>query len=216
MGRIENMFKQMMEKNADLDSQLASHTTSIRNLKVQMWKISQAFNTLPKGALPSDTEEIPQNDVQVHDDVQIDIDDSMDETREEVNPSREHIIDILDPVVQKAKEPLPKPQPPYPQRLTKKNGENQFNKFIQIMKGLSINVPLMEALEQILSYAKFMKDLVTKKRSMNFEIIKVTHQVSAIVYSIDPKLEDPGTFTIPCTIKSADFKLFLILRRVSI
>nr|XP_016478394.1 PREDICTED: uncharacterized protein LOC107799764 [Nicotiana tabacum] len=33
----------------------------------------------------------------------------------------------------------------------------------------------------------------------------MTHQVSAIVHSMDPKLEDPGAFTIPCTIGSADF-----------
>ncbi|XP_070055426.1 uncharacterized protein [Nicotiana tomentosiformis] len=33
----------------------------------------------------------------------------------------------------------------------------------------------------------------------------MTHQVSAIVDSMAPKLEDPGAFTIPCTIRSADF-----------
>ncbi|XP_070056891.1 uncharacterized protein [Nicotiana tomentosiformis] len=54
-------------------------------------------------------------------------------------------------------------------------------------------------------YAKFMKDLVTKKRSMNCETIKIIHQVSVIVHSMAPKLEDPGAFTIPCTIGSADF-----------
>ncbi|XP_070042450.1 uncharacterized protein [Nicotiana tomentosiformis] len=54
-------------------------------------------------------------------------------------------------------------------------------------------------------YAKFVKDLVTKKRSMNYETIKITHQVSAMVHSMAPKLEDPGSFTIPCTIGSVDF-----------
>ncbi|XP_070014972.1 uncharacterized protein [Nicotiana sylvestris] len=33
----------------------------------------------------------------------------------------------------------------------------------------------------------------------------MTHQVSAIVHSMAPKLEDPGAFTIPYTIGSADF-----------
>ncbi|XP_070022024.1 uncharacterized protein [Nicotiana sylvestris] len=73
------------------------------------------------------------------------------------------------------------------------------------MKILSINVLLVEALEQMPGYAKSIKDLVTKKRSMNFETIKVTHQVSAIVHSMAPKLEDSGAFTIPCTIGSAKF-----------
>ncbi|XP_070007589.1 uncharacterized protein [Nicotiana sylvestris] len=33
----------------------------------------------------------------------------------------------------------------------------------------------------------------------------MTHQVSAIVRSMAPKLEDPGAFTIPYTIESANF-----------
>ncbi|XP_070020377.1 uncharacterized protein [Nicotiana sylvestris] len=53
-------------------------------------------------------------------------------------------------------------------------------------------MPLVKALEQMPEYAKFMKDLVTKKRSMNCETIKMT-------------LEDPGTLTILCTIGSTDF-----------
>ncbi|XP_070010928.1 uncharacterized protein [Nicotiana sylvestris] len=109
------------------------------------------------------------------------------------------------PVVPKAKAPMPRPSPPYPQRLAKQNSENQFKKFIDMMKNFPINVPLVEALEQMPGYAKFMKDLVTKKRSMNCETIKITHQVSAIVQSMGPKLEDAGAFTIPCTIGSADF-----------
>ncbi|XP_075080242.1 uncharacterized protein LOC142165769 [Nicotiana tabacum] len=54
-------------------------------------------------------------------------------------------------------------------------------------------------------YVKFMKDLVTKKRSMNCETIKMTHQVSAILHSMALKLEDPDAFTISCTIGTADF-----------
>ncbi|XP_070017873.1 uncharacterized protein [Nicotiana sylvestris] len=103
-------------------------------------------------------------------------------------------------VVPKAKAPMPRPPHPYPQRLAKQNSENQFKKFINIMKSLSINVPLVEALEQMSGYEKFMKDLVTKKRSMNCETIKMTHLVSTIVHSMDSKLEDPGAFTIPSTI----------------
>ncbi|XP_070006287.1 uncharacterized protein [Nicotiana sylvestris] len=83
-------------------------------------------------------------------------------------------------------------------------------------KSLSINVPLVEALEPISGYAKFMKDLVTKKRSINCESIKMTHQVNAIVHLMAPNLEDPGAFTIPCTIGSADFAKALCDLRVHI
>ncbi|XP_070048953.1 uncharacterized protein [Nicotiana tomentosiformis] len=129
----------------------------------------------------------------------------MEETQEEVNPSREHIVDIPELIVPKAKAPMPRPPPPYPQSLAKKNGENQFKRFIDMMKNLSINVPLVEVLEQIPGYAKFMNNFVTKKRSMNCETIKMTHQVSTLVHSMALKLEDPSAFTIPCTIGSADF-----------
>ncbi|XP_070019327.1 uncharacterized protein [Nicotiana sylvestris] len=54
-------------------------------------------------------------------------------------------------------------------------------------------------------YAKFMKDLVTKKRLINCETIKITHKVSTIMHSMAPKLEDLDAFTIPSTIGSADF-----------
>ncbi|XP_070017149.1 uncharacterized protein [Nicotiana sylvestris] len=110
-----------------------------------------------------------------------------------------------EPVVPKAKAPMPRPPPPYLQRITKKNSENQFKTFIDMMKSLSINMMLVEAFEQISGYEKFMKVLMTKKRLMNYETIKMTHQVNTILHSMGPKLEDPGAFTIPCTIGSADF-----------
>ncbi|XP_070007562.1 uncharacterized protein [Nicotiana sylvestris] len=126
----------------------------------------------------------------------------MEETQNDVNPSREHVIDIPEMIMPKAKDPLSTPPPPYPQRLAKQNNENQFKKFIDMMKSLSINIPLVEALEQMSGYAKFLKNLVTKKKSMNCEMIKIIHQVSAIVHSMDPTLEDPDAFTISCTIGS--------------
>ncbi|XP_070020763.1 uncharacterized protein [Nicotiana sylvestris] len=110
-----------------------------------------------------------------------------------------------EPVVSKAKTPLPRTLLPYPQRLVKQKNKHQFKKFIDMMKSLSINVPLVEALEQMPGYAKFMKDLVTKQRSMDCETIEMTHQVSAIVHSMAPKLENPGALTIPSTIGNADF-----------
>ncbi|KAK4718010.1 hypothetical protein R3W88_016348 [Solanum pinnatisectum] len=51
------------------------------------------------------------------------------------------------------------------------------------------------------SYAKFMKELVTRKRSLDFEMIEVSHSCSAIISKeLIEKKDDPGAFTIPCTI----------------
>ncbi|XP_015163303.1 uncharacterized protein [Solanum tuberosum] len=50
-------------------------------------------------------------------------------------------------------------------------------------------------------YTKFMKELVTKKRIMDFEIFEVCHSCSDIMTSnVVKKKNDPGVFTIPCTI----------------
>ena len=47
--------------------------------------------------------------------------------------------------------------------------DGKYRRFIKMLKQLSINVPLVEALEQMPGYAKFMKDLVIKKRSVTFD-----------------------------------------------
>lgn len=73
--------------------------------------------------------------VQVDEEVRIDIDENVEETQE-VNPYREHVIDMSDPVVPKAKAPMPRPPLPYSQRLAKQNSENQFKMFIDMMKSV--------------------------------------------------------------------------------
>ena len=51
----------------------------------------------------------------------------------------------------------------------KKTENGEYRRFITMLKQLYVNVPLVEVLEQMPGYAKFMKDLVTKKRSVTFE-----------------------------------------------
>ena len=75
-----------------------------------------------------------------------------------------------------------------------------------MLKQLSINVPLVEALEQMPGYAKFMKNLVTKKRSVTFEDDDILQHYSVIATrSLVQKKEDSGAFTIPCTVGSLHF-----------
>ncbi|XP_060184473.1 uncharacterized protein LOC132614120 [Lycium barbarum] len=51
-------------------------------------------------------------------------------------------------------------------------------------------------------FAKFVKDLLTKKRSVQHEIVNLTHCVSSIISSTTfQKKGDPGMFTIPCNIR---------------
>ncbi|XP_049354290.1 uncharacterized protein LOC125818786 [Solanum verrucosum] len=74
--------------------------------------------------------------------------------------------------IPKVVQPLPKISPPFPQRLKKKNEDEKFKKFLLVFKTLSINLPLVEALLEMPGYAKFMKELVTKKRSLDMKQLK--------------------------------------------
>ena len=61
---------------------------------------------------------------------------------------------------------------PYPQRLRKSKLDKQFTKFKEVFKKLQINISFADALEQMLSYVKFMKDILSKKRKLeDFETI---------------------------------------------
>ena len=113
--------------------------------------------------------------------------------------------------------PMPKTPPPFAQRLVKKTMDGKYQRFITMLKQLSINVPLVEALEQMSGYAKFMKDLVTKKRSVTFEDNDRLQHCSAIATkSLVQKKEDPGAFTISCTVGSLHFAKALCDLGVSI
>ena len=90
---------------------------------------------------------------------------------------------------------------PYPLNPSKKDKERQFARFMDIFKRLQINIPFMEAMEQMPTYARFMKDLLTKKRRFENETIMLEAGCSAIIQRPLPmKSGDPGSFTIPVTI----------------
>ena len=90
----------------------------------------------------------------------------------------------------------------YPQRLKKGKLEKQFAKFLDVFKKLHINIPFLEALENMPSYVKFMKKiLVSKKKLEEYGTIALTEECSAILQKkLPPNLQDPGSFAIPFTI----------------
>ncbi|XP_070003396.1 uncharacterized protein [Nicotiana sylvestris] len=97
--------------------------------------------------------------------------------------------------------PIPRPPPSFPQRLARKVDDSKLEKFYDILKQLSVNIPFVEAFQKMLGFAKYLKDLITKN-----ELVSVTHQVSSIIATTTvQKKEDPGAFTIPCTIGARDF-----------
>ncbi|KAL4348457.1 hypothetical protein GQ457_17G005650 [Hibiscus cannabinus] len=92
--------------------------------------------------------------------------------------------------------------PPFLQRLRNQKYEYQFRKFLDILKQVHINLPLVEAIEQMLNYAKFLKDIVSKRTRLNeFETVAMIEGCMAMLHNrLPPKLKDPDSFTIPCAI----------------
>ncbi|XP_019433481.1 PREDICTED: uncharacterized protein LOC109340284 [Lupinus angustifolius] len=90
---------------------------------------------------------------------------------------------------------------PYPKNPSKKDKERQYTRFMDIFKNLHINIPFMEAMEQMPTYVKFMKDLLTRKRKFSEETMTLEAGCSAIIQkSLPEKTRDPGSFIIPDTI----------------
>ncbi|XP_020224161.1 uncharacterized protein LOC109806192 [Cajanus cajan] len=91
---------------------------------------------------------------------------------------------------------------PYPHAPSKKENERQFLRFLDIIKKLQINISFTEAMEKMPTYARFMKELLTKKRKiLEEETVELEAGCSAIIQkSLPQKSRDPGSFTLPVSI----------------
>ena len=104
-----------------------------------------------------------------------------------------------------------KPVLPYPQRLRQE--KSQFTQGIfETLRKVEINIPLIDDIKQIPSYAKFIKELCTNKRTFrDHEEVKLIEEVSAVLSrKLPPKLKDPGSFTIACKIEDHIFERALL------
>ena len=94
-----------------------------------------------------------------------------------------------------------KPLVPFPRRLQKAKLKEQFSKFLNMFKKIEINIPFSEALTQMPHYAKFMKDILNRKGKFAEEgVVNMIANCSVVIQRTLPmKMQDLGSFTIPCT-----------------
>ena len=87
-----------------------------------------------------------------------------------------------------------------------------------MFKKLEINIPFVEALAQMPNYEKFMKDIICKKRKLDdYGTVNLSENYSDVIQRrIPQKMQDPGSFTIPCTIGNHEFGRALCDSRVRI
>ncbi|XP_042045655.1 uncharacterized protein LOC121791905 [Salvia splendens] len=70
----------------------------------------------------------------------------------------------------------------FPQRVQKKKLDDHFSRFLGIFRKVHVNIPLIEALQQMPKYGKFLKEVIAQKTSWG-------------------QLKDPGSFTVDCLIR---------------
>ncbi|XP_050379793.1 uncharacterized protein LOC126797163 [Argentina anserina] len=111
-----------------------------------------------------------------------------------------------DPASPKAKDAVPLPKEDH----VKKDDSDQA--MLDIFKKVEVNMPLIECIQQNPKYAKFLKELCTNKRmTREKEVVTMSETVSAVLQrKLPPKLKDPGSFSIPCTIGNMTFEKIML------
>ncbi|GAV61102.1 hypothetical protein CFOL_v3_04630 [Cephalotus follicularis] len=89
-----------------------------------------------------------------------------------------------------------------------------MDEMMELFKQVQINLPLLDAIRQVLAYAKFLKDLCTTKRKLKTYIPKTVHlteQVSAVLSNkFPPKLKDIGAPLISYKIGNLQIEIALL------
>src|SRR5436190_8324865 len=215
-SNVEDILSKFMESTGERmksnEILMQNQAASIRNLEVQIGQIHNILSNRTQGTFPSDTEKNPKEQVNA---VTLRSGKQLEEPQPKPTEKRSeesHVEEII-----KEKEPdEPKKieqnkyedRLPYPNRLKRVHDEKQYSKFLDMFRSLHINVPFADMLGQMPKYAKFLKDIISNKRKLKaFETVLLTEESSAILQKKLPqKLDDPGSFTIPCIIGNVTFE----------
>ncbi|XP_037494643.1 uncharacterized protein LOC119370474 [Jatropha curcas] len=221
----DDLLTALSKSHMDFMNETREHNkiqqAAIRNLEIQMGQFANMMAARPQGTLPSNTEKNPKEQVQaitlrsgreLEDKPAITLrsgreleDNSRKEKKKEKEEEKK--APIIDLVEKEEVKPYIPPIP-FPQRLKKTQDDQSFMKFLDVFKKLQINIPFAEALAQMPSYAKFLKEILSKKRKIDDQgMVKLTEECSAIIQNkLPPKLKDLGSFSIPCNIGNLNFE----------
>ena len=92
--------------------------------------------------------------------------------------------------------------PPFPQALKGKKKSINQNEILEVLRQVKVNIPLLDMIKQVFTYAKFLKDLCIVKRGLSIDKKAfLTEQVNAIIQCKTPvNYKDPGCPTISVNI----------------
>ena len=205
--RIDTVENTLNKKIDGLESNLKQ---KMDNLQYSMTNINKLLEVQEKGRFPSQTLPNPKG---IHE-----VGSGMDEVKSIITLRSGKEVD----------QPLPKPveesrqgeemqpehilleedtmkyhvSPPFPQALRGKKKATQQAGILEVLRQVKVNIPLLDLINQVPAYAKFLKDLCTIKKGLGIEKKAfLTEHVSALIQSKYPvKYKDPGSPTIPVNI----------------
>ena len=209
LDTIGSKFSSQEEK---FDRITKNHSSSIHNLEVQMGQLANALATRNFGSLPSNTESNPRDQVKaitIRSGKEVGFFPTTNEGKKQEEEEQQEKDNAQKKEASKGEVQLPPyvPKVPFPQRLKKHQLDAQFSKFVEKLRKLQINLSFVEALENMPKYAKFLKDILSNKRAWDDnQTVSLTESCSSIISSKVPlKLQDPGSFTIPCVVGNLEF-----------
>ncbi|GFY96721.1 hypothetical protein Acr_11g0010270 [Actinidia rufa] len=84
----------------------------------------------------------------------------------------------------------------FPHRLTKASKTNLNAEIYDIFKQVRIKIPMLDAIKQIPSYAKFLKDLSTAKKKLQVTETAMVNESQILQCKSVPKYKDPSCPTV--------------------
>ncbi|GJW96995.1 reverse transcriptase domain-containing protein [Tanacetum coccineum] len=180
-----------MDLKTQLETVAKNHQASIQNLETKFDKLADKQSSRPSGSLPSNTQPNPKG----HNSKAYQPSDDEDE-----EPKPQPKTQNPKPVKETL---LPKPYKPkisYPQSLRKEKMEAQYGKFLDMIRAIRINLPLIDVLARMPNYGKFLKELISNKHKIKqiFAAFLSDKSSAMIQNKVPPKLVDLGSFLIPC------------------
>ena len=182
MGENKKLLNFHEQKFAELEasntnSQIFKTTTnaSLKNLETQIWKLAPTLQNQIKDAFPSDTKKNPKDcmAVQLRSGKELEKEKLEKEEGDKGEGSLEN-AELLkkerkkeqqqEEERSKKKAQNSMPAVPFSQRLQKSKIEEQFARFFKTFEKLEISMPFTKVVTQIPFYAKFMKEILSKKR----------------------------------------------------
>ncbi|XP_056162170.1 uncharacterized protein LOC115663395 [Syzygium oleosum] len=207
-NHLEEMVTKLAQTTQDFiksaDVRFQNREASIRNRRSEVGRLANHLSERPYGTLPSNMRRIQVENAKAitlrsGKEVSRNLSNESTRKKKEIEPPGADAPEIepskADPPRSKLFPDNPKPYVPpvpYPERLQQHKIDKQFSKFLDVFKKLHINIPFADALAQMPSYAKFLKEILANKQKLeDYETVKLNEECASInlmPYSVFRKL----------------------------